>query len=197
MENVTVKWKREEFVVELSNGLTVAQLQEILEEKSGVPVSNQKLMWPGKKKNDSANELEVAALGLKPSQKIVMVGSAVARKLVKPSAEEEAMIVNDLHMTPEEMVAPDKCEKNLKKVENAIKRFEIKETFAVPRAGKKLLVLDVDYTFFDHRSPAETAAELMRPFLHEFLGSLRIPYCPCSTAGLTPLQRLFRSGMTS
>jgi ubiquitin-like domain-containing CTD phosphatase 1 len=38
-----------------------------------------------------------------------------------------------------------------------------------PRQGKKLLVLDIDYTLFDHRSPAETGAELMRPYLHEFL----------------------------
>ena len=32
-----------------------------------------------------------------------------------------------------------------------------------PRGGKKLLVLDIDYTLFDHVSPAETAAELARP----------------------------------
>jgi ubiquitin-like domain-containing CTD phosphatase 1 len=38
-----------------------------------------------------------------------------------------------------------------------------------PRPGKKLLVLDIDYTLFDHRSAAETGNELMRPFLHEFL----------------------------
>ena len=37
------------------------------------------------------------------------------------------------------------------------------------RPGKKLLVLDIDYTLFDHRSTAETGYELMRPFLHEFL----------------------------
>ena len=41
-----------------------------------------------------------------------------------------------------------------------------------PRPGKKLLVLDIDYTIFDHRSPAETAAELRRPHLHEFLASV-------------------------
>ncbi|GBG84070.1 hypothetical protein CBR_g37945 [Chara braunii] len=46
------------------------------------------------------------------------------------------------------------------------------ETISVlnpPRAGKRLLVLDVDYTIFDHRSTAETPAELQRPYLHEFL----------------------------
>jgi hypothetical protein len=38
-----------------------------------------------------------------------------------------------------------------------------------PRDGKKLLVLDIDYTLFDHRSTAEHPLELMRPYLHEFL----------------------------
>lgn len=40
-----------------------------------------------------------------------------------------------------------------------------------PRPGKKLLVLDIDYTLFDHRSAAEQGYELMRPYLHEFLTS--------------------------
>ena len=37
------------------------------------------------------------------------------------------------------------------------------------RPGKKLLVLDVDYTLFDHRTPAEHALQLRRPYLLEFL----------------------------
>jgi ubiquitin-like domain-containing CTD phosphatase 1 len=37
------------------------------------------------------------------------------------------------------------------------------------RQGKKLLVLDIDYTLFDHKSPAENPKELMRPYLHQFL----------------------------
>jgi len=40
-----------------------------------------------------------------------------------------------------------------------------------PRPGKKLLVLDIDYTLFDHRSAAESGLELMRPYLHDFLES--------------------------
>lgn len=40
-----------------------------------------------------------------------------------------------------------------------------------PRPGKKLLVLDIDYTLFDHRSAAESGVELMRPYLHDFLAS--------------------------
>lgn len=65
------------------------------------------------------------------------------------------------------------------------------------REGKKLLVLDIDYTLFDHRSAAEQGipfrmtifleknnphtllllgSELMRPYLHEFLTSAYANY---------------------
>ncbi|EMS57136.1 Ubiquitin-like domain-containing CTD phosphatase [Triticum urartu] len=44
------------------------------------------------------------------------------------------------------------------------------------RDGKRLLVLDIDYTLFDHRSPAENPLELMRPFLHEFLAAAYAEY---------------------
>jgi hypothetical protein len=36
-------------------------------------------------------------------------------------------------------------------------------------AGKKCLVLDIDYTLFDLNSSAEHPDELARPYLHEFL----------------------------
>lgn len=38
-----------------------------------------------------------------------------------------------------------------------------------PRPGKKLLVLDLDYTLFDCKGIAENVMELARPGLHEFL----------------------------
>ncbi|KAK7839693.1 ubiquitin-like domain-containing ctd phosphatase [Quercus suber] len=44
------------------------------------------------------------------------------------------------------------------------------------REGKKLLVLDIDYTLFDHRSTAENPLELMRPYLHEFLTAAYAEY---------------------
>ncbi|KAM2275011.1 hypothetical protein ACFX1S_044747 [Malus domestica] len=40
------------------------------------------------------------------------------------------------------------------------------------RQGKKLLVLDIDYTLFDHRY----LLQLMRPFLHDFLTAAYAEY---------------------
>ena len=51
---------------------------------------------------------------------------------------------------------------------NRVANYEVK-IFNDLRDDKKLLVLDIDYTLFDHKTPAETGAELMRPHLHEFL----------------------------
>jgi len=44
------------------------------------------------------------------------------------------------------------------------------------RKGKKLLVLDIDYTLFDHKSTAENPMELMRPYLHQFLTAAYAKY---------------------
>jgi len=61
-------------------------------------------------------------------------------------------------------------EENRAKVRHRVAKANIK-MLGEPRAGKKLLVLDVDYTLFDHKSPAERPCELRRPFLFEFLAS--------------------------
>lgn len=39
------------------------------------------------------------------------------------------------------------------------------------REGKKLLVVNINYTLFDSRSCAETGVELIKPYLQEFLTS--------------------------
>uniref|UniRef100_A0AAQ4QAG1 Ubiquitin-like domain-containing CTD phosphatase 1 n=1 Tax=Gasterosteus aculeatus aculeatus TaxID=481459 RepID=A0AAQ4QAG1_GASAC len=61
-------------------------------------------------------------------------------------------------------------EENLAKIARRVKDYKVEE-MNPPREGKGLLVLDVDYTLFDHKSCAETGQELMRPYLHEFLTS--------------------------
>lgn len=78
-------------------------------------------------------------------------------------------VVNDLDIEDEEVAIEDQ-EVYLAKIEKRIKNYTI-NIINEPRQDKKLLVLDIDYTLFDHRSTAETGAELMRPYLHEFLTS--------------------------
>lgn len=54
------------------------------------------------------------------------------------------------------------------KIARRVKQYRI-AMISEPRKGKKLLVLDIDYTLFDHRSTGQNGLELMRPYLHEFL----------------------------
>ncbi|KAM5217761.1 ubiquitin-like domain-containing CTD phosphatase 1 isoform 3-T3 [Hipposideros larvatus] len=78
-------------------------------------------------------------------------------------------VVNDFDIE-DEVVEVENREENLLKISRRVKEYKV-EILNPPREGKKLLVLDVDYTLFDHRSCAETGVELMRPYLHEFLTS--------------------------
>jgi len=45
-----------------------------------------------------------------------------------------------------------------------------------PNPCKKCLVLDIDYTIFDHKSDFELALEYKRPYLHEFLKVCSVYY---------------------
>lgn len=63
----------------------------------------------------------------------------------------------------------------LAKIRRRVKEYKV-DLINQPREGKKLLVLDIDYTLFDHRSSAETGVELMRPYLHEFLAESYLHY---------------------
>ncbi|BHF58916.1 Ubiquitin-like domain-containing CTD phosphatase 1 [Sparganum proliferum] len=47
---------------------------------------------------------------------------------------------------------------------------------AFQRSGKRLLVLDIDYTIFDHLTPVESAKQLMRPYLYELLTRAYVNY---------------------
>lgn len=113
---------------------------------------------------------KVARLNLKQGFKIMMMGSLeedIAQIIKAPIDMPE--VVNDLDIEDVD-IAIENQEIYLSKVERRIKDYEIK-MLNDPRPGKKLLVLDIDYTLYDHNSAAETGVELMRPYLHEFLTS--------------------------
>lgn len=111
-------------------------------------------------------------LDIKEGKFLMMVGSReedIERINEKPDGANE--VVNDFE-EPEhgEVEAFEKKEVYLSKIRRRVKDYKI-EMLNQPRKGKKLLVLDIDYTIFDHRSAAESGSELMRPYLHEFLAA--------------------------
>ncbi|KAF9684991.1 hypothetical protein SADUNF_Sadunf03G0007700 [Salix dunnii] len=84
-------------------------------------------------------------------------------------------IVDDFELGQDEAVDIEDVEVNKQKLRRRIDQYKI-ELKNPCRPGKKLLVLDIDYTLFDHRSTAETPLELMRPYLHEFLTAVYAEY---------------------
>lgn len=78
-------------------------------------------------------------------------------------------VVNDLSLeTESDDIEIENAHIYLAKIQKRIATYKVQELNPL-RENKKMLVLDIDYTLFDHRSVASSGIELMRPHLHEFL----------------------------
>ncbi|PWY98739.1 HAD-superfamily subfamily IIID h [Testicularia cyperi] len=79
-------------------------------------------------------------------------------------------------------VHPSKDSKNLAKLAKVIDRFSDFSVIHPPRPGKRLLVLDLDYTIADTKrllDPHSPASASARPGLHELLGAVWPHYDIC------------------
>nr|SVE79638.1 EOG090X0A5K [Daphnia magna] len=163
-----VKWSAKEYAIHVDKEGTVLCLKKAIEVETGVKVERQKLLNLKFKGKPAEDAVKLSILDLKVGFKIMMMGS-LEQDITTASTVPEIVdeIINDLDMTEEE-IALENREEYLSKIAKRVDSYEIK-LLNEPRQGKKLLVLDIDYTLFDHRSAAETGNELMRPFLHEFL----------------------------
>eukprot|EP00069_Balaena_mysticetus_P009598 bmy_06459T0 len=168
---IIVKWGGQEYsVTTLSEDDTVLDLKQFLKTLTGVLPERQKLLGLKVKGKPAENDVKLGALKLKPNTKIMMMGTreeSLEDVLGPPPDNDD--VINDFDIE-DEVVEVENREENLLKISRRVKEYKV-EILNPPREGKKLLVLDVDYTLFDHRSCAETGVELMRPYLHEFLTS--------------------------
>nr|CAG4647251.1 EOG090X0A5K [Megafenestra aurita]SVE92537.1 EOG090X0A5K [Megafenestra aurita] len=166
-----VKWSAKEYEISLTSSTsTVHCLKKAIEIQTKVKVERQKLLNLKYKGKAAEDGLKLSALELKPGFKIMMMGSLEEDITTASTAPDNVdNVINDLDLTEEE-IALENREEYLAKIAKRVDSYEIK-MLNEPRPGKKLLVLDIDYTLFDHRSAAESGNELMRPFLHEFLTS--------------------------
>jgi len=175
---ICVKWSGKEYEVsELASTDTVETLKVKIMEKTGVRPERQKLLNLKVKGKAATDAMELGELGLKQNFKLMMMGSleeTIAETQTVPENLPE--VLNDFE--EEEEVAIQDRELNLEKIEKRVRDYEVKEVNP-RREGKKLLVLDIDYTLFDHRSVAEAGWELMRPYLHEFLEAAYADYDIC------------------
>mmetsp|Transcript_47453 Transcript_47453/g.152013 ORF Transcript_47453/g.152013 Transcript_47453/m.152013 type:complete len:313 (-) Transcript_47453:150-1088(-) len=172
---ISIKWQSKEFPVQCEEGWTVEDLKRRIEEETQVQPKRQKLLGlklHGKPPGDDAKigDLSVA-------KKVIMMGTpeeVIAAQAVQAAVAPE--VVDDFDIGDEDapinvVEDPDNHRKIQKRVDNV--KVSILNP---PREGKKCLVLDIDYTLFDHRSTAEVPKELERPYLHEFLTAAYAEY---------------------
>ncbi|XP_075887921.1 ubiquitin-like domain-containing CTD phosphatase 1 isoform X2 [Nelusetta ayraudi] len=169
--SVIIKWGGQEYSISsLSEEDTVMDLKQSIKTLTGVLPERQKLLGLKLKGKPAEDEVKLGTLKLKPNTKIMMMGTreeSLEEVLAPPPENDD--VVNDFDIE-EEVIEVENREENLAKIARRVKDYKVEE-LNPPRDGKRLLVLDVDYTLFDHKSCAESGLELMRPYLHEFLTS--------------------------
>ncbi|CAI9103798.1 OLC1v1002356C1 [Oldenlandia corymbosa var. corymbosa] len=170
---LTVKWSGKEYTVRVCGDDTVGELKRRISEVTEVLPKRQKLLYPkaGPKLSDDSTLL--SQLPLKSSLKMTMIGTVESDLVLEQMDAPE--IMDDFELGQDEAVDIKDKEVNKQKLRRRIEQCKI-ELRNPCREGKKLLVLDIDYTLFDHRSTAENPLELMRPYLHEFLTAAYAEY---------------------
>jgi len=156
----------------VSDDANVRALRLALETATGVRPARQKLL--NLRVNGKPAKDEDALRDVKPFPKAVMMMGQLettyeGAKKAEAKAEELATEVeDDFEVDMETALDASKNPAYLAKLEKRIDTVELK-VLNQPRENTKCLVLDIDYTLFDHRTTAERPEEIMRPFLHEFL----------------------------
>ncbi|XP_017769584.1 PREDICTED: ubiquitin-like domain-containing CTD phosphatase 1 isoform X2 [Nicrophorus vespilloides] len=167
---IIVKWSGKEYELTLGEQETVGELKKAIHKETGVRSDRQKLLNLKLKGKSPDDDCRLSHMKLKQGFKLMMMGSLeedIAEATTTPTCLPE--VVNDLDIEDEEVSVVNE-DVYLAKIQKRVKEYKIK-MLNEPRENKKLLVLDIDYTLFDHRSAAEQGVELMRPYLHEFLKS--------------------------
>lgn len=170
---LTVKWNGKEYTVRICADDSVAELKRRICLLTAVLPKRQKLLYPKIGNKLSDDSLLLSSISFKPSLKMTMIGTVEDDIIVDQAESPE--IVDDFELGKEEAVDVKDKEVNKQKLRRRIDQYKI--NLRTPcRQGKKLLVLDIDYTLFDHRSTAENPLQLMRPYLHEFLTAAYAEY---------------------
>ncbi|XP_054547057.1 ubiquitin-like domain-containing CTD phosphatase 1 isoform X2 [Talpa occidentalis] len=145
---IIVKWGGQEYsVTTLSEDDTILDLKQFLKTLTGVLPERQKLLGLKVKGKPAENDVKLGALKLKPNTKIMMMGTreeSLEDVLGPPPDNDD--VVNDFDIE-DEVVEVENREENLLKISRRVKEYKV-EILNPPREGKKLLVLDVDYTLF-------------------------------------------------
>ncbi|XP_050376567.1 ubiquitin-like domain-containing CTD phosphatase [Argentina anserina] len=171
---LSVKWSGKEYTVRVCGDDTMGELKRRICQLTTVLPKRQKLLYPKLLPSRLADDaVLLSSLPFKPSVKLTMIGTIEDDIIVDPVDSPD--VVDDFELGQDEAVDIKHNHLNNQKLRRRIDQYKI-ELKNPCRQGKKLLVLDIDYTLFDHRSTAENPVQLMRPYLHEFLTAAYTQY---------------------
>ncbi|KAI9280946.1 HAD-like domain-containing protein [Umbelopsis sp. AD052] len=170
-------WQKKTYTMSCTPEETVEQLKLKLQGLTNVRPQNMKLLNLVKGKLPSDDTcLESLSLRRKPGSNAVeflMLGTADANIFKDPDQVDTLPdVLNDLEYDYFPSDHPTHLDQA--KVQKKLKETTEKTTIRMInplREGKKLLVMDLDYTLFDCKSPASHISELMRPGMHSYLTS--------------------------
>jgi ubiquitin-like domain-containing CTD phosphatase 1 len=155
-----IRWGAQSLPVLLSPAdwetLTLGELKQRLDEELDIPKDKMKVMGVTGSKGQPEEAESLRSLNFKKSYTIMLVGTARQYHLKEarpePPPEPGTVIRNEIH---------------LQRLAAAIQCTQI-QMITPPREGKRLLVIDLDYTVFDCKSSAPIE-QCKRPFTDEML----------------------------
>ncbi|KAG0334456.1 hypothetical protein BG004_000404 [Podila humilis] len=143
----------------------IGELKIKLMELTNVEPKRQKLMLvKGKLPDDS---VVLSTLSLKNNQTFLMMGTPEAKVIKAPEVMPD--VLNDLEedYTPDDEAFANEAQ-NQKSLKSTVAKCDINIMNPL-RPGKKLLVLDLDYTLIDCKALNSHMFDIMRPGLHDFM----------------------------
>uniref|UniRef100_A0A0A0KPW7 protein-serine/threonine phosphatase n=1 Tax=Cucumis sativus TaxID=3659 RepID=A0A0A0KPW7_CUCSA len=166
---LTVEWSGKEYTIRVCGDDSVAELKRRICDLTNVLPKHQKLLYPEVGSELADDSLLLSQLQLKSSLKMTTI------RTVEDDIIELSTIIDNLKLGKDEVVDIEEKDINKKKLIWLISKYKI-ELRNPCREGKKLLVLDINYTIYCRSCVGETPLQRMRPFLHEFLTAAYAEY---------------------
>ncbi|TCD70980.1 hypothetical protein EIP91_000888 [Steccherinum ochraceum] len=183
--HVVYTWSGKTFKLDIAESDRVFDLKTALQEQTNVPPERQKILGlvKGKLPDD---EVKIGDLKLTSGKKFTLVGTPQGDEIKDPAQLLNLPdVVNDLDVDfsadPKAAAAFLNDQRNIRKVKEHTQKLQVNIIHPL-RPGKKLLVLDIDYTILDTKpltSGALPPRECARPGLHEFLEAVYPHYDIC------------------
>eukprot|EP01066_Platyproteum_vivax_P002802 Platyproteum_vivax@DN1350_c0_g1_i1.p1 len=174
--NLIIKWGTKSIEVPFSSidweTFTILDLRQRIEDELSIPKDKQKFLGITINNKPPNNDAALMDLTFKKPLTFTLLGTPLDQHL--KDVPEDGTVVNDLNNWDFLPTDADniRTDLHIKRLNKAIAKTEIQ--FINPlRPGRKLLVLDLDYTLFDCKpNTLGSMADLKRPHLEYFLASV-------------------------